>query len=232
MIQADPTVWLYAALLEQQQNQINPAISDLQNAQTNNDNRSVFRSRLLLDQDRAVASANLASVYRDAGMTDVSVREAARAVSDDYANDSAHLFLADSYYALLDPTQFNLRYDTAQFNEYLLANILAPVGSGRLSQQVSQQDYSRLFEADSPHFAAFSDGRTDGMCVFHQTASQYATFGNTALTSLDLDYHHNDGVRVNNSLDNILLEHYHQTTTYSAGHRDAAGPIRRLSFGR
>ncbi len=199
----DPTVWLYAALLKQQENQINPAISDLQNAETNNDNRSVFRSRLLLDQDRAVASANLASIYRDAGMTDVSVREATRAVTDDYANDSAHLFLADSYYNLLDPTQFNQRYDTAWLNELLLANILAPVGAGRLSQQVSQQDYSKLFESDGLGFAASSDARTDGM--YHQTASQFGTFGNTAY-DLDLDYYHNSGVRINNGLDNLNLD--------------------------
>jgi len=199
----DPTAWLYLALLEQEQNQINPAISDLQNAQTNNDNRSVFRSRLLLDQDRAVASANLASVYRDAGMTDVSVREAARAVTDDYANDSAHLFLSDSYYDLLDPTQFNLRYDTAWFNELLLANILAPVGAGRLSQQVSQQDYSKLFESDGLGFAASSDARTDGM--YHETASQFGTFGNTSY-GLDLNDYHNTGFRINNGLDNLNLD--------------------------
>ncbi len=199
----DPTAWLYLALLEQQQNQINPAIADLQEAQINNDNRSVFRSGLLLDQDRAVASANLASLYRDAGMTDVSVREAARAVTDDYANDSAHLFLADSYYSLLDPTQFNLRYDTAWFNELLLANILAPVGGGRLSQQVSQQDYSKLFESDGVGVASSSDVRTDGM--FHQTASQFGTFGNTGY-GIDLDYFHNNGIRVNNSLDNLNLD--------------------------
>jgi Tfp pilus assembly protein PilF len=199
----DPTAWLYSALLKQQENQINPAISDLENAQTNNDNRSVFRSRLLLDQDRAVASANLASVYRDAGMTDVSVREAARAVTDDYANDSAHLFLADSYYDLLDPTQFNLRYDTAWFNELLLANTLAPVGAGRLSQQVTQQDYSKLFESDGPGVASTSDVRTDGM--FHQTASQFGTYGNTSY-GIDLDYFHNDGFRTNNTLDNLNLD--------------------------
>ena len=171
----DPTGWLYAALLEQQQNQINAAISDMEAAQTNNDNRMVFRSRLLLDQDRAVTSANLASVYRDAGMTDVSVREAARAVTDDYANDSAHLFLSDSYYNLLDPTQFNLRYDTAWFNELLLANMLAPVGGGRLSQEVSQQDYSKLFEADGLGLASSSDVRTDGMT--HQTPPSSARMG-------------------------------------------------------
>ncbi|HEX3988565.1 MAG TPA: hypothetical protein VHZ30_03980, partial [Verrucomicrobiae bacterium] len=199
----DPTVWLYLALLDQQENKINPAIADLQTAQADNDNRSVFRSGMLLDQDRAVASANLASVYRDAGMTDVSVREAARAVTDDYANESAHLFLSDSYYNLLDPTQFNLRYDTAWFNELLLANALAPVGAGRLSQQVSQQDYSKLFESDGLSLAGFTQVRTDGM--IHETASQFGTFDNTSY-AIDLDYHHNNGVRVNNSLDNVTLD--------------------------
>jgi Tfp pilus assembly protein PilF len=200
---SDPTAWLYSALLKQQENQINPAISDLEKAGSDNDNRSVFRSRLLLDQDRAVASANLASVYRDAGMTDVSVREAARAVTDDYANDSAHLFLSDSYYNLLDPTQFNLRYDTAWFNELLLANTLAPLGAGRLSQQVSQQDYSKLFESDGLGFAASSDARTDGM--YHETASQFGTFRNTSY-GFDMDYYHNTGIRVNNGLDNLNLD--------------------------
>jgi hypothetical protein len=47
----------------------------------------------LLDQDRAVRSANLAAIYQDAGMSDISVREAARAVNADYANYSSHLFL-------------------------------------------------------------------------------------------------------------------------------------------
>lgn len=199
----DPTSWLYWALLEQEQNKINPAISDLETAEARNDNRGVFRSSLLLDQDRAVASANLAAIYRDAGMEDVSVREAARAVTDDYANASAHLFLSDSYYTLLDPTQFNLRYDTAWVNELLLANILSPVGEGRLSQQVSQQDYSKLFDADGLGVANSTDVRTDGM--LHQTASQFGAYGNTAY-GLDLDYFHNDGVRVNNTLDNLNLD--------------------------
>jgi len=37
----------------------------------------------------------------------VSEREAIRAVHADYANFSAHLFLADSYNALRDPRQVN-----------------------------------------------------------------------------------------------------------------------------
>ncbi|HXR05651.1 MAG TPA: FecR domain-containing protein, partial [Verrucomicrobiae bacterium] len=196
----DPTPWLYSALLQRDQNDINGAVSNLQKAIELNDNRAVYRSRLLLDQDRAVTGVNLASIYRDAGMSDVSVREAASAVNDDYANASAHLFLSDAYNDLRDPTQFNLRYETVWFNELLLANLLSPVGGGRLSQEISQQEYSKLFQQDGLSLASSTDVRSDGM--YHEQASQFGTFGNTAY-ALDLDYHHNAGIRVNNGLDDI-----------------------------
>jgi Tfp pilus assembly protein PilF len=197
----DPTGWLYSALLKQQENRINQAISDLEAAQTRNENRSLFRSRLLLDEDRAVESANLASIYRDAGMTDVSLREAAHAVTYDYANAAAHLFLSDSYNELRDPTRFNLRYETVWFNELLLANLLSPVGGGRLSQHVSQQEYSALFQQDGPGFANSTLGRSDNKSVT-ELFSAFGTFGWTSY-SFDLDYQHNGGVRPNNDLDDV-----------------------------
>ena len=197
----DPTAWLYSALLKQQQNQINAAIDDLETSEQRNDNRSLFRSRLLLDEDEAVRSANLASIHRDAGMADVSVREAARAVTYDYANPSAHLFLSDSYNELRDPTRFNLRYETVWFNELLLANLLSPVGGGRLAQHVSQQEYSRLFQADGFGLANSTLARSDNKSITEQV-SQFGTFGGTSY-SFDLDYQHNDGVRPNNGLDSI-----------------------------
>ena len=196
----DPTSWLYCALLHQQESRINEAIRDLEKSQELNDNRSVFRSRMLLDQDNAVRSANLATMYDDVGMNDVGVREAAKAVTYDYDNASAHLFLSDSYNALRDPTGFNLRYETAWFNELLLANLLAPVGAGRLSQTLSSQEYSKLFESDGPGFASQSFWRSDGQ--FNQLAGQYGTYKNTSW-AVDLDYQHNNGVRPNNQLDNI-----------------------------
>src|SRR5262249_8933041 len=127
----DPTAWLYGALVDQQQNQINPAVRDLEESKRLNDNERLFRSKLLLDEDRAVRGANLAGVYQDTGilnwnkgvaMSDWSVREASRAVSDDYANFSAHQFLANSYDAFRDPRQINLRYETPWFSELLMAN--------------------------------------------------------------------------------------------------------------
>jgi tetratricopeptide (TPR) repeat protein len=196
----DPTAWLYSALLKQQENRINEGISDLEESIDKNDNRRLYRSRLLLDQDRAVRGANLAGIYRDAGMTDVSVREAARAVTYDYANSSAHLFLSDSYNELRDPTRFNLRYETTWFNELLLANLLAPVGGGRLAQHVSQQEYSKLFESDGLHLANSTLVRTDG--IITEGVSQYGTFRNTSY-AFDLDYEHNDGIRPNNDLSRI-----------------------------
>ena len=73
------------------------------------------RSRLMLDQDRAVRSANLAGVYRDAGMTEASLREAARAVTYDYANDSAHLFISDTFNELRDPTRRSSTWLSSRF---------------------------------------------------------------------------------------------------------------------
>ena len=49
--------------------------------------------------------------------------------------------------------QFNLRYETVWFNELLLANLFSPIGGGRLSQTISSQEYSRLFQSDGLTFA-------------------------------------------------------------------------------
>ena len=196
----DPTPLLYRGLLRQREDAVNDAVRDLEGSEARNDNRRVFRSRLLLDQDLAVRGANLAGVFRDAGLDETSVREAARAVSHDYASHSAHLFLAESFDALRDPTRFNLRYETEWFNELLLANLLAPVGAGVLPQHVSQQEYSRLLEVPriglNSSTEYFSDGR------YRQLASQYGTAGPLAW-SFDVEYEHHDGTRPNNDLDRL-----------------------------
>jgi tetratricopeptide (TPR) repeat protein len=198
--QSDPTPWLYSALLLRQELRFNEAVSDLEKSAALNDNRRVYRSRMLLDQDRAVRGASLATIYQSVGLDEVSVREAARAVDSDYANYSAHLFLSDSFNALRDPTDFNLRYDTPWLNELLLANLLAPVGAGALSRNVSQHEYSRLFETDRIGLSTDTELRSDGR--FKQVVSQFANHGRTSY-SLDLDYRHHNGVRPNNDLDRI-----------------------------
>ena len=193
----DPTPWIYSAIENKQDSQINEAVRDLEKSEELNDNRRVYRSQFLLDQDRAVRSANLAAIYQADGMEDVSVREATRGVDSDYATASSHLFLANSYNALRDPKRINLRYETPWFNELLLANLLSPVGGGPLSQFVSEQEYSKLFEADrfgiSSATTYFSTGE------IRETASQYGTFGNFSY-SLDTEFQYDNGRRPNNEI--------------------------------
>ena len=193
----DPTPWLYSALLNQENNRINDAIRDLEKSQELNDNRSVYRSQLLLDQDQAVRSANLAAMYRDAGMNDVAVREASRAVNYDYANYSAHHFLANSYHELVDPNEINLRYETPAETEYLLANLLAPVSAGLFSPTISQQEYSPLFERN--RFGVASDTEYLSRGAWTQSGAQFGTFGNFSY-DFEASYHSDPGQRPNNDI--------------------------------
>lgn len=201
----DPTPPLYLALEHQRNNRPNAAIGELQESIRLNDNRRVYRSDFLLDQDRAVRSANLARIYQNAGMKEVAVREAARAVESDYTNASAHLFLANSFDALRDPDRTLLRYETPWFNELLLSNLLSPVGGGPLSQFVSQQEYSKLLEADGMGGSLLTDWRSSS--ELRTTASVFGTHGGVSY-GLDAYYRNDDGDRPNSDIE--LKELYGQ----------------------
>ena len=63
----DPTPWFYDAIAKQTTNRPVEALHDLQQAIELNDNRAVYRSRLLLDADLAARSASLGRIYSDLG---------------------------------------------------------------------------------------------------------------------------------------------------------------------
>lgn len=193
----DPTVPLYRGLVRQKQGRYNQAVGDLEDSQALNDNRKLYRSRLLLDQDQAVRRANLARIYQNAGLDDRAVREAIDAVEDDYTNFASHLFLANTFDSLRDPNGINQRYETAWFNELLLANLFAPVSAGTLSPFVSQQEYSRLFEGDRFGFLSITEYRSDG--IFSQQLDQSGVVGNFGY-SLSGSYYHYDSQYPNNGL--------------------------------
>ena len=194
----DPTSWLYAALVDQGRNRINDAVRELERSQELNENRSVYRSRFLLDQDSAVRSANLAAVYLDAGMTEVAAHEAARAVAADYGNFSAHLFLANAFEAYRDPRQVDLRYESPTVNEYLLANLLAPVSAGPLSPNISQQEYANLFERNHLGLAANTTYFSRGDWL--HSSSVYGQFDHSAF-SIDPLYRRQNGFRPNGDVE-------------------------------
>ncbi len=186
--------------MNQQGNRVNDAIRDLEHSEDLNNNRGVYRSTLMVDQDQAVRSANLARIYDDAGMPEVAFREAVHSVNSDYDNYSAHLFLANSYNQLRDPNLVNLRFEPAETREYLVANLLAPVSAGTLSPAISQQEYSKLFESDGPHL--FTDTGYLSRGAWNQSAALYGTFGNTGY-SLDSFYRTDPGQRVNNDIQEL-----------------------------
>ena len=135
-------------------------------------------------------------------MDDVAVREAARAVNYDYANYSAHLFLANSYTELSDPNLINLRYETPTENEYLLANLLAPVSAGMFSPTISQQEYSPLFERNRLGVVSSTEYLSRG--AWTQSGAQFGTFENF---SYDVEgfYRSDPGQRVNNDIEQRQL---------------------------
>src|SRR5262249_41575558 len=141
-------------------------------------------------------------LYRDAGMEDVSVREAGKAVNADYANYSAHLFLANSYDLLRDPKLFNLRYEAPARSEWLIGNLLAPVGAGTLSRNMSEQDYVRLFEQDGLGVSSSTEYRSHGEWI--QSGSQFGRLGQLSY-ALDAYYRSDNGQRPNNELEHLQL---------------------------
>jgi tetratricopeptide (TPR) repeat protein len=182
----DPTPWFYSALIKHAERRNNEAISDLERSEALNGNRKLYRSSSLLDQDMSVRSANLAALYRSAGLDDVAVREATQAVLQDPLNPSAHLFLASSFDALRDQSHVGGRHETVWFNELLLANMLSPAGFGALSQHISLQEYTPLFDAKRAGFLSSTEWRSDGQ--YREQASQYARFQRISY-AVDVDWH-------------------------------------------
>ncbi|MDR3460007.1 MAG: TonB-dependent receptor [Verrucomicrobiae bacterium] len=204
----DPTAWLYSALVNQRDNQINDAIRDLEKSQSLNGNRSVYRSQLLLDEDQAVRSANLAGMYQDAGMFDLSMREAGRAVSSDYANYSAHLFLASSFDQMRDPNWSNLRYETPSSSEFWIANLLAPTSAGWQSAIASEQPYSKLF--DKNRVGVVSESTYLGRGAWTERGAQFGTYDNFSY-GVEAKYQSDPGQRPNNDVEhrdlNVTLKY-------------------------
>jgi len=126
----DPTPWLYDAINKQTTNRPVEALEANQKAIELNDNRAVYRSRLLLDSDEAARSASLGRVYSDLGFQDRALVEGWNSVNTDPTNYSAHRFLADSYAVLP-------RHEIARVSELLQAQLLQPLNLTPVQPQLA-----------------------------------------------------------------------------------------------
>ncbi len=145
----DPTPWFYDAIRKQTINQPVEALHDLQTAIELNDNRAVYRSKLMLDSDLAARSASLARIYSDLGFQQRALVEGYNSVNTDPTNYSAHRFLADSYSALP-------RHEIARVSELLQSQLLQPTNITPIQPQLAESNLLLISSGGAAN-ASFSE---------------------------------------------------------------------------
>jgi tetratricopeptide (TPR) repeat protein len=145
----DPTPWFYDAIAKQTTNRPVEALRNLQQAIDLNDNRAVYRSRLLLDADLAARSASLARIYTDLGFQQLALVEGWKSVNTDPTNFSAHRFLADSYAVLP-------RHEIARVSELLQSQLLQPLNLTPIQPRLAESNLF-LISAQGPGVLSFNE---------------------------------------------------------------------------
>jgi tetratricopeptide (TPR) repeat protein len=148
---ADPTPWFYDAIRKQSINRPVEALHDLQRSIELNDNRALYRSRLMLDEDLAVRSAGIGQIYRDLGFQQLALVHGWKSVNTDPTNYSAHRFLADSYSVLP-------RHEVARVSELLQSQMLQPLNVTPIQPSLAETNKFILdgTEPSAPAFNEFS----------------------------------------------------------------------------
>jgi tetratricopeptide (TPR) repeat protein len=146
---ADPTPWFYDAIQKQTTNRPVEALHDLQQSIALNDNRAVYRSRLLLDSDLAARSAGLARIYSDLGFNQMARVEGWKSVNADPANYSAHRFLADTYSTLP-------YHEISRVSELLQSQLLQPLNLTPVQPQLAESNIT-FREGAGPSTSSFNE---------------------------------------------------------------------------
>lgn len=200
----DPTPWFYDAIQKQTQNRPVEALMDLQKSIELNNNRAVYRSKFMLDQDEAARGSSLARIYDNLGFEKRALVETARSLSIDPANHSSHRFLSDAYANIS-------RHEVARVSELLQAQLLQPINVNPVQPHLAVVDLN-IINNTGPTRAGFNEfaplmERNKPQLVASGVAGSNSTFGNEATLSAVYDrasvslgqYHfQSDGFRSNN----------------------------------
>jgi tetratricopeptide (TPR) repeat protein len=145
----DPTPWFYDAIAKQTTNRPVEALQDMQKAIELNNNRLVYRSRLLLDSDLAARSAALGQIYNDLGFQQLGLVEGWKSVNTDPTNFSAHRLLADTYATLP-------RHEIARVSELLQSQLLQPINITPIQPRLAESNLF-LVSAAGPARLSFNE---------------------------------------------------------------------------
>jgi tetratricopeptide (TPR) repeat protein len=218
----DPTAYLYDGIRKQAENRPVEALKDLQKSKDLNDNRAVYRSRLLLDQDRASRGSSLARVYKDLGFSFLGQREASSSLEDAPSNASAHRFLSDSYQGMR-------RREIARVSELLQAQLLQDVNINPIQPSLAETNLNMFTQGGSaaPGFNEFTplfERNTAKLDVNGFGGSNNTFGGEGAVTALHDRFsfgvaglhYQSDGWRDNNGLNQHLYDIFAQAAVTPA----------------
>jgi tetratricopeptide (TPR) repeat protein len=221
---ADPTPWLYDALIKLSRNQPVEALDDLLVANNRNDNRAPFQSRLAMDADLATRSAGTGHVLRELGFEQLAMVQGWAASELDPADYAAHRLLADVYST--EP-----RHELARVSELLTSQLLQPLNLTPIQPQLAQVGSLRADRAGPTElaFSEFSPLVTANGLRFEvsSVAGANGTFGDDVVVaglhdrlsySVGQFRYTSDGIRENNDLDERI---YNAFIQYSPNDRSS-----------
>jgi tetratricopeptide (TPR) repeat protein len=145
----DPTAYYYDAIRQQTINRPVEALANVQQAIQLNDNRVVYRSRFLLDQDLAARAASLGRLYRDLRFEQIALLEGWKSVDTSPGDHSGHRLLADSYSALP-------RHELARVSEVLQSQLLQPINITAVPPSLAEADLF-ILEGAGPSATALNE---------------------------------------------------------------------------
>jgi tetratricopeptide (TPR) repeat protein len=133
----DPTPYLYDAIRLQSVNRPVDAMLNMEKSIELNDNRSIYRSRQLLDSDRATRGANLAQIYSNLGFEQLGLNQGYESLMFAPDNSSAHRFLSDAYIGVP-------RREIARVSELLQAQMLQDININPVQPSLAETNLSLL----------------------------------------------------------------------------------------
>ncbi|MGH9196878.1 MAG: TonB-dependent receptor, partial [Acidimicrobiia bacterium] len=212
----DPTAYLYDGIRQQSENQPVAALRNLATSIDLNDNRTVYRSRLLLDKDRAARGASLSRAYRDLGFTQLGVNESTASLALDPSNASAHRFLSDTYLGMR-------RREIARVSELMQAQLMQDININPVQPSVSEtnlniitiggpatpgfNEFTPLFERNMAKLDVTGFGGNDD--TYGGEGALTALYGRFSFSAGAFHYH-SEGWRDNNGLDQHIFDVFAQ----------------------